>query len=207
MSEAWSGVYCPGQKPSDSFVLRMSTENEPTVVHESSTGIKTSIGGQEQRRIYWAQDRHRFPFTTMPFTPAQNQIWRDFIAACRGQANNFYFFWFELETYVLQDVGPYQSGSLIDIPYQNVVNVTTVKNLTTSTTLSFSLSAPGTGGEARFSSLSPTPTAGDRIGATFQGNPRFLCRLEGATPARRFFNRGITNVPRPMWDMAFREVI
>ena len=208
MSEVWSGVYCAGQKPADSFVLRMSTENEPTVQLENSTGIKTSIGGQEQRRIYWPQDRAHFPFTTMPFTPAQNQVWRDFVVACRGQGNNFYFFWFEPETYVLQDVGLYVSGSLIDLPYQNVASVTAVKNLTTSTNLTFgAVTAPGTGGEGRIASLSPTPTAGDHIGVTFVGNKRYLVRIEQAKPARRFFNKGVTNVPRPMWDMQFVEVI
>lgn len=216
MAETPSGVYVPGQKPSDSFVLFASTDVPFTSQPESATGINTSVGGQEQRRIYWPQDRNHFPFRTMPFTQQQAQLWREWVASIRGQGNNFYFFTFEPEIFgnaaagTYQDVGQYASGSLIDIPYQAVTLAGSshdIFNITQSVNLTGSLSAPGTGGEARISSLSPTPAVNDHIGLRFTGRKRFLCRLENAKPVKNFFLAGVTNTPRPMWDMSFFEVI
>jgi len=207
--------YFPGQALADPFVMQAGAMNDPETDQEDSVAIQTSVGGQEQRRIYWAQDgRRHYVFDTMPLTQDQAQLVRDFIRTHRGQGNPFWFFWFEQEKFLLENVGTANGGTTLDLPFRNLV--TTAGGSTPGPSavydnggaITFAYSALGTGGgEAHLSSLQGPPTAGHAITATFYGNIRKPCRIESARPRKVFFNKGITRVPHPIYSFQLIEVL
>lgn len=199
-------TYFPGQ--SSAYSWEMAAElGTYEVQHELDTWMQQAAGGPEQRRAAWAAERLLFAFTTRILKATQIQEFRDFERGRLGQTLPFWFFELDSQPYVSESLGASDGTANHVMPARNCT-VTGVKNRTTSTTLTFSVTAGyGTGKEDRLTALTPTPSAGNILEATFTGRRRFDCRFNQRSRRRRFFNGGGTLGAIPQWDVQLYSLL
>lgn len=214
MSEPWSGLYCPGQKLTDTWVLRAAIGTSSPIARFGSTTRVELKSGAEERWKEWPPGTpalHRFPMTVyIPNQIAEGE-WFNFFEGRQGGGNNFAFFDLEERRLTKIYVGT-SDGSVNHVATaRGLRDITAVHTVTpagveTARTFTSIVDGFGAGGESRITGISGPPANGDTVKVTGYVVKRWIVVMDGDEWQKSYLMGGATRYPRPMWPVVFRQV-